>query len=278
VGKSTLFNALIGMKVAITSRKAQTTRHRIRGVLTTPGAQLVFVDTPGLQHAFKSALNRAMNRAVETTLADVDAIVWVSEATGLTDDDRDVLARLPAKIPVIAALNKVDRITDRAALLEHMRTLSSLRDWAAIVPLAATRDKSFKALIAETTKLLPVAPAIFDVDDVTDRSVRFLASEFIREKLFRLLGDELPYQTAVIIEKFEELPRLCRIHAAILVAKENQKAIVIGTKGESLKRIGTEARLDIEKLTGTKVHLELWVKVRSGWADSEAQLRSLGME
>lgn len=266
------------MKVAITSRKAQTTRHRIRGVLNTAAAQLVFVDTPGLQHQFKSTLNRAMNRAVESTLADVDALIWVSEATGLTDGDRDVLDRIPDHLPVIAALNKVDRALDRTALLEHMRFLGTLREFAAIVPLSATRDRAFKSLVSEASKLLPEGPAIFGEDDVTDRSVRFLAAEFIREKLFRLLGDELPYQTAVVIEKFEELPNLSRIHAAILVAKENQKAIVIGSKGESLKRIGTEARLDIEKLTGAKVHLELWVKVRSGWAESEAQLRSLGME
>jgi GTPase len=278
VGKSTLFNSLVGMKLAITSRKAQTTRHRIRGVLTLPKAQVVFVDTPGLQSAYTSALNQAMNRAVETTLAEVHLLLWVIEAHQFTPADADVLKRLPANVAVIAVLNKVDRVTDRKKLLELMAYLGAQRDFAAIVPLSATKDRAFAPLLQAVIAALPEGEPLFSEDDVTDRTTRFLAAEFIREKLFRLLGDELPYQTAVVIEQYEELPQLHRIHAAIIVAKENQKGIVIGERGATLKRIGTEARREIEALTGTTCYLELWVKVKSGWADSEAQLRSLGLD
>jgi GTPase len=278
VGKSTLFNALIGMKIAITSRKAQTTRHRIRGVMTDTSAQIVFVDTPGVQHQYRSALNQAMNRSVDTAFAEVDALLWVIDASAWHSGDDDVLSRLPAHLPVVVVLNKVDRIRDRRAFMDFMAEVAKKRNFHALVPLSATRDRQFNKLIATIKETLPVGEAIFAPDEVTDRSTRFLASEFIREKLFRLLGEELPYQTAVVIESFEESPKLVRINAAILVEKDNQKAIVIGQGGATLKRIGTDARVDIERLTGRKVYLELWVKVRGGWADNAAQLRSLGFE
>jgi GTP-binding protein Era len=276
VGKSTLLNRLVGAHVSITSRKAQTTRHRILGIRNDEGAQLVFVDTPGFQKRFNNALNRAMNKAVTGTLSSVDAIVMVVEAWEWDERDAAVLALLPAAVPVVLALNKVDRVKDRAKLARLLADCAARRDFAALVPVSAEKGTQVDALAAEVAKLLPEAEPAYGPDDITDRSERFLAAELVREKLFRLLGDELPYTSAVVVESFETEGALRRIQATIFVDREGHKAIVIGEKGATLKRIGTEARLAMEALFGSRVFLELWVKVKSGWADNEAIVREWG--
>lgn len=278
VGKSTLLNELVGAHVSITSRKAQTTRHRILGVRTDERSQLVFVDTPGFQTRYANALNRAMNRAVTSTLSGVDAIVMVVEATGWDERDDPVLALVPAGVPVVLAVNKVDRVKDRAKLAKLLAECAARRDFAALVPVSAEKGTQVKALAGEVSRLMPEAAPLYGPDDVTDRSERFLAAELVRERLFRLLGDELPYTAAVVIEEFREEGALRRIAATIYVDRPGHKAIVIGEKGATLKRIGTEARVAMEGLFGGKVFLELWVKVKSGWADSEATVRQWGYE
>jgi GTPase len=278
VGKSTLLNQLVGAHVSITSRKAQTTRHRILGVRTDEHAQLVFVDTPGFQTRFSNALNRAMNRSVTSTLAGVDAIVLVVEAWEWDERDDPVMALIPPGVPVILALNKVDRVKDKAKLAKLLAACNAKRDFAALVPVSAEKGTQVKALADEVAKLLPVAEPLYAPDAITDRSERFLAAELIRERLFRLLGDELPYTLAVVVEEFKEEGTLRRISASIYVDRQGHKAIVIGEKGATLKRIGTEARVAMEALFGGKVFLELWVKVKSGWADSEATVRQWGYE
>jgi len=278
VGKSTLLNQLVGAHVSITSRKAQTTRHRILGVRTDDHAQLVFVDTPGFQTRFSNALNRAMNRSVTMTLAGVDAIVLVVEAWEWDERDDPVLALIPPGVPVILALNKVDRVKDKAKLAKLLAACAAKRDFAALVPVSAEKGTQVKALADEVAKLLPVAEPLYAADAITDRSERFLAAELIRERLFRLLGDELPYTAAVVIEEFKEEGALRRVSASIYVDRQGHKAIVIGEKGATLKRIGTEARVAMEQFFGGKVFLELWVKVKSGWADSEATVRQWGYE
>jgi GTP-binding protein Era len=278
VGKSTLLNELVGAHVSITSRKAQTTRHRILGIRTDERSQMVFVDTPGFQTRFSNALNRAMNRAVTATLAGVDAIVLVVEATGWDERDDPVLALVPPAAPVILAVNKVDRVKDKGKLARLLAECAARRDFAALVPVSAEKGTQVKALADEVARLLPEGEPAYAPDDVTDRSERFLAAELVRERLFRLLGDELPYTAAVVIEDFKEEGTLRRISATIYVDRQGHKAIVIGEKGATLKRIGTEARVAMESLFGGKVFLELWVKVKSGWADSEATVRQWGYE
>ncbi|APV50944.1 GTPase Era [Betaproteobacteria bacterium GR16-43] len=284
VGKSTLLNALVGQHVAITSRKAQTTRHRIHGVFTDNRSQFIFVDTPGFQMRHQNALNRGMNRTVRQVMGEVDAIVMVVEAWQHDVRDDPILEMLPAEIPVILALNKVDRIKDREKFAQALVEWNAKRDFAALVPVSAEKGTQLKSLLWEIRKHLPVAPPVFDAEDFTDRSERFLAAELVRERIFRLLGDELPYSTAVVIEAFETEPSptnpggFRRITATIFVDRDSHKAIVIGEKGASLKRIGTEARHAMEALFGGKVHLELWVRVKGGWADNEAMLRQLGYE
>lgn len=278
VGKSTLVNRLIGQKVSITSAKAQTTRHRIHGVLTCDGRQFVFVDTPGFQTRHRNALNRAMNRTVTQALADVDVVVFVIEAGRLTDADEEVLALLPQDRPVLLLLNKTDRAGDRAKLLPFVERISKLREFHAIMPVSAQRGDGLDALLKVAGELLPAGPAMFDADDFTDRSERFLAAEYIREKLFRQLGDELPYGLAVEIERFDVEGALRRIAAAVIVSREAHKGIVIGRGGEVLKTVGAAARTDMERVFGSRVFLELHVKVRSGWADDERALKSLGFE
>jgi GTP-binding protein Era len=276
VGKSTLLNRLVGAHVSITSRKAQTTRHRILGIRNDEHAQLVFVDTPGFQKRFNNALNRAMNKSVTGTLSSVDAIVLVVEAWEWDERDDVLLELLPPGVPVVLALNKVDRVKDRARLAQLLAACAAKRDFAALVPVSAEKGTQVDALAAEVAKLLPEAEPMYGPDDVTDRSERFLAAELVREKLFRLLGDELPYTSAVVIDTFETQGDLRRIQATIFVDREGHKAIVIGEKGATLKRIGTEARLAMQDLFGSKVFLELWVKVKSGWADNEAIVREWG--
>jgi GTP-binding protein Era len=278
VGKSTLLNRLVGEKISIVSRKAQTTRHRITGILTSDGAQFVFVDTPGFQTRFANALNRSMNRGVTQTLADVDLVLYVVEAGRFDAQDKAVLKLLPADRPVILVVNKTDQLQDRQALLPFLAEVAAAHDFAAVVPVSAAKGRQTDELLAEARKHLPNDGLLFDEDELTDKSERFLAAEYVREKLFRLLGDELPYSTTVEIEKFEVEGNLRRIFAAVVVDRDSHKAIVIGKNGESLKRIASEARQDMERLFGGKVYLEVWVKVKSGWADDERLLKSLGYE
>lgn len=278
VGKSTLLNAFVGEKISIVSRKAQTTRHRITGIRTDADAQYVFVDTPGFQTQHTNALNRAMNRGVTQALSDVDVVLFVVEAGRFDAKDRAVLKLLPEDRPVILVINKTDRLKDKSALLPFLAEVGNLRPFAAVVPVSAASGKQLDDLLKETRKNLPHKELLFSDDELTDKSSRFIAAEYIREKLFRLLGDELPYSTTVEIEKFEEEGDLRRIFAAIVVDRAGHKGIVIGKGGETLKRIASEARQDMERLFGTKVYLEVWVKVKSGWTDDERLLRSLGYE
>ncbi len=278
VGKSTLLNLLVGQKISITSRKAQTTRNRITGILTRPDAQLVFVDTPGFQTEHRSTLHRIMNRSVGQALQDVDVIVWVIEAKKFDDRDAALMKLLPGKIPVILAINKIDRLKNKNELLPFIAKVSTQHAFAAIIPLSAERDADAEPLVKEMVRHLPVAPRIYEEDEVTTHSERFLASELVREKLFRLLGEELPYATAVEIERFETVGDLRRIYVAILVDRANQKPIVIGKGGEKLKAISSQARRDMERLFGGKVYLEVWVRVRSGWADDPAGLKRMGLD
>lgn len=278
VGKSTLLNHLIGQKISITSRKAQTTRHRIHGVLTEGDAQYVFVDTPGFQKKHLNALNQTLNRTVTQALSDVDVVLFVIEASRFDSRDKMVLELLPKNHPVILVVNKVDEVEDKAKLLPFLQEVSAAFGFSAVVPVSAEKGTQLKELLGEIRKHLPENPPIFEEDDITDRSERFLAAEMIREKVFRQSGEEVPYGVTVEIEKFETEGNLRRIFAAIIVDKESQKAIVIGKGGEKLKRIGTDARLEMERLFDGKVYLQLWVKVKSGWADDERALKSLGYE
>ena len=283
VGKSTLMNHLIGQKVSITSRKAQTTRHRITGVMTTATAQFVFVDTPGFQTKYRNALNQAMNRSVTTTLADVDVTLYVVEAGRFGPADEEVLKLLPKNRPVVLVINKMDELADKASMLPFVEAMSKRFDFHAIVPISAQRKLKLDVLMQVVEPLLPESVPLFDEDQITDRNERFLATEIIREKIFRMLGDELPYSMTVEIEKYEDEMmkdgrELRRIYAAVLVDRDSQKAILIGKNGEKLKRIGTDARIDMEKLFDAKVHLEIWVKVKSGWADDTRLVRQYGYE
>jgi GTP-binding protein Era len=276
VGKSTLLNHILGVKLSITSRKAQTTRHRLLGIHTTVDTQLLFVDTPGFQLAHKSALNRVMNRTVQQVLAEVDVVLFVVESTRFGEADRKVLELLPSNRPVLLAVNKADQLENKAQLLPYIEQRSAEFKYTEIVPVSAKRNLNLEDLLAAIRRYLPEQPAIYGEDELTDRNERFLAAELLREKVFRLLGEELPYSMTVEIEKFEQEGALRRIHAAIIVDKEGQKPILIGKKGEKLKQISTEARQDMEKLFGGKVWLETWVKVRGGWADDDRALKSLG--
>jgi len=277
VGKSTLLNRLVGQKISITSRKPQTTRHRITGILTRPDAQLVFIDTPGFQTQHRNVMNRLMNRAVGQALEGVDVVVWVVEGLRFDDRDASLLKLIPENVPLILVINKVDRIQNKPDLLPFIGKMRERRAFAAIVPMSAERDREAEGLVREMVKLLPEAPRMYDEDEITTLPERFLAAELVREKLFRLLGEELPYAAAVEIERFETTPNLRRINVAILVDRANQKPIIIGKGGEKLKAISTQARKDMEKLFGGKVFLEVWVRVRSGWADDEAVLKRLGI-
>ena len=278
VGKSTLLNRLIGEKISIVSRKAQTTRHRIMGILTRPDAQFVFVDTPGFQTKHTNALNRTMNRGVSQALAEVDVVILVLDADHFDERDKAVIQLLPPERPVILAVNKIDQIKDKTKLLPILAKLAEQHAFAAIVPVSAAKGSQLEDLLAETRKHLPNNELLFGEDEITDKSERFLASEYIREKLFRLIGDELPYAATVEVEKFELDGALRRISAAIVVDRQAHKGIVIGKGGETLKRIATEARQDMERLFDGKVFLEIFVKVKSGWADDERLLKSLGYE
>lgn len=278
VGKLTLLNRLVGQKVSITSAKAQTTRHIVRGIRTTATEQFVFVDTPGFQTTHRNALQRMMNRSVRRTLHDVDVIIWVMEATRFDPADPALVDLLPTGRPVILALNKIDMLRDKRALLPFIEQVRTRFDFAAIIPLSAEKGWGIDDLLTAASSHLPVGAPIFVEDELTDRSERFLAAEFLREKLFRRLGQELPYAMTVEIERFAEEGGLRRIRAAVIVEKPGHKAIVIGRSGAQLKTIASAARVDLERLLGAKVYLEVWVKVRRGWADDERALKSLGYE
>jgi GTP-binding protein Era len=277
VGKSTLLNALVGARISITSRKPQTTRHRIRGILTAPDAQFVFVDTPGYQMEHRNALNQFMNRGVGQAIGEVDCVVLVVEAGRFLDTDRRLLRLVPAGVPLLLVVNKTDR-TPRERLLPYLQEAAAQASFAEVVPVSAERRRGLAELLRAIRKYLPEQAPMFAEDEFTDRDERFLAAELIREKLFRLMGDEVPYGSSVIMEKFEQQGNLRRIHASIVVDKEGHKPIVIGAGGERIKRIATEARMDMQRLFGGKVYLEVWVKVRGGWTDDARALKNLGYE
>ena len=279
VGKSTLLNHMIGQKLCITSRKPQTTRHLILGVKSTETFQMIFVDTPGMHRGGRHAMNQRMNRAAVSVLHDVDVVVWVLDRAVWTEEDQQVLDRLSAvDHPVILVINKIDEIPDKSTLLPLISTYSQKRNFSAIIPISALQQAGLDVLEGAILQHLPVADFIYPEDQLTDKSERFFASEIIREKIIRQLGEELPYQTAVEIEEFVEEGNLLRISGLILVEKDGQKKIVIGDGGDRLKKIGQQARIDMEEMFGRKVMLKLWVKVRRGWADSERTLNSLGIE
>jgi GTP-binding protein Era len=282
VGKSTLVNRLVGQKITITSRKAQTTRHRIHGILTTPGTQYVFVDTPGFQTRFGGTLNRVMNRTVTQALGDCDAVLFLLEAGKLTAADRKVIDLLPGHRPVLLVVNKIDMVKPRERLAPFLAEAAGLFPFAEVVPVSAKAGTQTDVLLQVLRRYLPEGVALFDEDAITDRPERFLAAEILREKVFRASGEEVPYACSVVIDKFEDKSSakggLYRIYASIMVERESHKPILIGHGGDKLKAIATEARLDMERLFGRKVYLEVFVKVRSGWSDNEAQLRKLGYD
>ena len=282
VGKSTLLNSLVGQKVSITSKKSQTTRYRINGILTDAQSQFIFVDTPGFQTRHTNRLNSGMNRTVTQSMRDVDVVIVVIEALRFDDRDKLVMKLLPVNNkqgkPVILVINKVDRLRDKSQLLPFLEKMAKEYTFTAIVPVSAEQGTQLPDLINTIRLYLPQNPPVFGEDEVTDRSERFIAAELVREKLFRLLGEEIPYSTSVVIDQFTTEGELRKIQASIIVDQANQKAIVIGKDGEKLKIIGTQARKDMEKIFGSKVYLEVWVKVKSGWADDAQVLKNLGYE
>ncbi len=284
VGKSTLLNALVGQKISITSRKAQTTRHRITGIHTLGKTQFVFVDTPGFQTRHNNALNRSLNKTVLGAVGDVDLILFVVEAGMFNQADAKVLELLSKEVPTLLVANKLDQVTRRSDIAPWLQQMQQRHAFAEFVPMSAKNAKDIERLLGICERFLPEQAWWYAQDELTDRSEKFLASETVREKLFRLTGDELPYTSTVVIDKFEEEPgrgkqkRLLRIAATIVVERDTHKAMVIGDKGERIKRIGTETRVELERALDAKVFIELWVKVRSGWADDEARVRSFGYQ
>lgn len=278
VGKSTLINRVLGQKLCITSRRPQTTRHRILGIKTDNDSQLIYVDTPGLHIDDKKAMNRYMNRAAASSIDDVDVILFVVDGMNWTDEDEKVLERLKvsAKAPVILVINKMDKLADKEVMLPHIQKLSAQFEYANVFPISARKGMNLDELEKQIKQLVPEGDLIFPEDQITDRSSRFLAAELVREQLFRHLGQELPYSITVEIEQFDDEKDLYRIGAVIYVERDGQKAIVIGKKGDLLKSVGKDARIEMESLFGHKVFLRLWVKVREGWGDNERMLKNLG--
>ncbi|MFT5592473.1 MAG: GTP-binding protein Era [Oceanicoccus sp.] len=278
VGKSTLLNRILGQKLSITSRKPQTTRHQILGMKTTGDVQAIYVDTPGLHEGYtEKALNRYINKVASNAIKDVDLVVFVVDRTKWTPEDEVVLQKIKgANVPCVLVINKVDHLADKSTLLPYLQEVSAKMDFLEVVPVSAKLGNNVEALEQSIAKYIPDGMHFYDRDQFTDRSVRFLAAELVREKIMRQLGDELPYSMTVEIEKFEDNGTLITIHALILVEREGQKKILIGDKGERIKQIGTDARLDMEKMFDSKVMLNTWVKVKSGWADDERALKSLG--
>ncbi|MDR2016283.1 MAG: GTPase Era [Burkholderiales bacterium] len=281
VGKSTLLNRLLGARISITSSKPQTTRYRITGVLTEGTNQFVFVDTPGFQTKHRSALNTRLNQTVRDALAEVDVVVALFDAARHTDADDSLLSLLPPDKPVVAVLNKVDLLADKTVLLPRLDALSKRFPFAALIPLSAEKGLQLDALKAEMAKHLPVAPWLYQQDELTDRDERFLAAEFLREKIFRLLGDEIPYSTHVVVETFEQEGEqehaLRRIQARVYVERDSQRAILLGHQGQTMKRIASEARQEMERLFGGKVYLVVLVQVKPGWRDDVRSLQRLGL-
>jgi GTP-binding protein Era len=283
VGKSTLLNALVGQKVSITSRKAQTTRHRIMGIRTRDTHQFVFVDTPGFQTRHGNALNKSLNKAVAGAVTGVDVVQLVVEAGRFGPGDAQVLQLLPPDVPVLLVASKLDTVAQRQHLAPWLLEMQQRHPFAELLPVSAKNKRDMEHLLEVVGRYLPHQPWWYGADKLTDKSERFLAGEIVREKLFRLTGDELPYTSTVVVDSFEEEPgktvaRMIRIAATIIVEREGHKAMVVGEKGERIRRIGTEARQELEKLLDAKVFIELWVKVRSGWADDASRVRSFGYE
>ena len=277
VGKSTLLNHILGQKISITSRKPQTTRHQILGVKTSSTSQVIYVDTPGIHNRRSTAINRYMNRAANSVLNDVDLVLFVVQALKWTEEDEVVLSRLQdIKATVLLVVNKINKLNNKNKLLPFIEKLTAMRQFDSVIPVSALYAENIAQLEADVYERLPENEAFFPADQITDRNVRFLSAEIIREKLIRELGQELPYTTTVEIERFEEEESISRIFATIYVETRGQKAIIIGRKGARLKSIGTKARVDIEKMLDGKVYLELWVKVREGWSNDERALASLG--
>ncbi len=277
VGKSTLLNNILGMKLSITSRKPQTTRHQILGVKTTGKVQSIYVDTPGIHQRRGTAINKYMNRAATSVLNDVDIILLVVQANQWTEEDQMIIEKLQTvKCPVVLVVNKIDKLDDKKKLLPLIKELSARYEFTEIIPISALNGMNIEILEEKLAPLLPENDHIYSDDQITDRSMRFLASEIIREKLIRELGQELPYTSAVVIDKYEEAETIVHIHATIYVESAGQKSIIIGKKGARLKSIGTNARKDISKMVDSKVYLNLWVKVREGWSNDEQALRGLG--
>jgi len=279
MGKSTLLNHMLGVKLSITSRKPQTTRHQIMGVKTVENGQFIFVDTPGIHSGGNKAINRYMNRAASSVIHDVDVVLFIVQSLKWTDEDELVLNKLKdIEAPVVLLVNKVDQVAEKDKLLPYIQKISEKYDFKNVLPISAMKGDNLPQLENYLLELLPQGPAVFEKDQLTDRSTRFLVAEIIREKLVRELGNELPYQTTVEIERYKDEEKITRIHALILVETKGQKVIVIGDKGAKLKSIGTNARKDIEALIDRKVFLQLWVKVKSGWSDSETSLKNLGYD
>ena len=277
VGKSTLMNHLLGQKISITSRKPQTTRHRILGIRTTDAGQAIYVDTPGMHKTEKRALNRYLNRTAEVTLSGVDLVIWLIDGLAWKEYDDVIFNKLErAGLPVILAVNKIDRIKEKDAAFAFFEDAQKRFPFKHLIPVSALKGINLDRLERLITEQLPEGDLVFPEDQVTDRSVRFLAAEIIREKLTRRLGDELPYALTVEIERYEELQKITKIYAVIWVERDTQKNIVIGKQGSMLKKVGSDARKDIEKLIDQKAYIQLWVKVKRGWSDSERALQSLG--
>ena len=277
VGKSTLLNFILGQKLSITSRKAQTTRNQILGIHSEKDIQFIFVDTPGYQQKFLNQMNKRMNKSVTSVFHDVDVVIFMSEPKTLNEIEIELVKMIPNDTPVINLINKIDRVKNKNKILELIDINSELQIFKKIIPASIKLKDNQKIILQEIAEFLPEQDFIFDVDDITDKNERFLAAEIIREKIFRLTGDELPYSIAVEIENFEHKDNLRRIFATILVDKDSQKPVVIGKDGEKLKRISTESRKDMEKLFQSKIWLEIWVKVQKNWFDDARALKSLGI-
>lgn len=277
VGKSTLLNFILGQKLSITSRKAQTTRNQILGIHTLENTQYIFVDTPGYQHKFLNEMNKRMNKSVTTVMHDVDLVIFMSEPEELNEVEKKLLNQIPKSVPVINLINKIDKIKNKNQILELIKLNTELSFFKKIIPASIKLKDNQQVILDEIREFLPQQPFIFDADEITDKNERFLAAEIIREKIFRLTGDELPYVIAVEIDDFQTTGNLRRVFASVLVDKDSQKPLLIGKNGEKLKRISSDSRRDMEKLFGSKVWLEVWVKVQKNWFDDARALKSLGI-
>jgi len=277
VGKSTLLNFILGQKLSITSRKAQTTRNQILGIHTLENTQYIFVDTPGYQQKFLNEMNKRMNKSVTSVMHDVDLVIFMSEPNELNEVEKKLLDQIPKNVPIINLINKIDKIKNKNQILELIKLNTELNFFKKIIPASIKLKDNQRVILDEIREFLPQQPFIFDADEITDKNERFLAAEIIREKIFRLTGDELPYVIAVEIDDFQTTGNLRRVFASILVDKDSQKPLLIGKNGEKLKKISSDSRRDMEKLFGSKVWLEVWVKVQKNWFDDARALKSLGI-